>query len=583
MRKIALWLIAASVLPAQEVALRLARVVGGFTQPTAIAAVPDGSGRLLVLQQRGQIRIVQNGAVSPELFLDWSSRVSCCGERGLLGMAFPPGFTQKRYVYINYTDPQGASTIARVRLVPDALRVDPGSEQVLLRIPRTQANHNGGNIVFGPDGYLYIGTGDSGGAGDPENAAQNPNEFRGKMLRIDTESGGSPYAIPPSNPFVNRSGYRPEIWAVGLRNPWRYSFDRETRDLWIADVGQNRAEEINVQPASSAGGVNYGWPTMEGLECFRPQSGCNRDGLTLPVLEYGRGLGISVTGGFVYRGQRFPSLNGAYLYADYGSGRIWSVRRNGSSWQNQELLRSSVQISSFGEDESGELYLTDYSGGNLYAVVAGPPVTSAAGVVNAAGFGAGLVPGSLATVFGTGLTALNGVVEATGFPLPREMNGVSVSINGVNVPLLAVARVNGVEQINFQIPADLAAGSRATLIVNANGAASAPVEVTLAGAQPEIFAVTRTGNTLTVWATGLGATANAPAAGQPAPSQPLATLISEAQVTIGGVPAPVTYAGLAPGYAGLYQVNATVPAAAPIDGDVLLRIGTAVSKPGRVR
>ena len=353
---------------------------------------------------------------------------------------------------------------------------DASSEEIILRVAQPYANHNGGNLVFGPDGYLYVGLGDGGSAGDPQNNAQRPDALLGKMLRIRVEPGQSTYGVPSDNPFVNNNSYRPEIWATGLRNPWRYSFDRETKDLWIADVGQGRAEEVNFQPAASKGGENYGWRRTEGLECYPPGSTCDRTGATLPILEYGRTLGQSVTGGFVYRGSRYPDLRGFYLYGDFGSGNLWAVQRQGSSWDNRLVLATGRQISTFGEDETGELYLADYRG-DIYLIVAGQPVTSTGGVVNAASFGPGLSPGSLGTVFGRGLTALPGIVQAGLFPIPTELAGTSVKLNGIAAPVIAVANVDGQEQINFQAPYELAGAQSATLIVTANGRASSPVEV----------------------------------------------------------------------------------------------------------
>ena len=581
MRPAALLVLLASGLSAQWPTIALHQVASGFGAPTGIAEVPDGSGRIFVLAQSGVVQVVKNGTVQPNAFLTIpANRIRSGGERGLLGIAFPPGFPSKQYLYLNYTDISGASVVSRWRVDPaNADRALPDSEEIILRIPRNRANHNGGGIVFGPDGYLYIGTGDSGGSGDPDNAAQNPNELRGKMLRIDTESGQTPYGIPPGNPFVNRQEYRPEIWAMGLRNPWRYSFDRQTGDLWIADVGQNRAEEINFQPASSTGGENYGWDRMEGLECYPPGSSCDRSGLTLPIHEYGRTQGTSVTGGFVYRGTRYPALQGIYIYGDYGSGRIWGIRRTADGWENRELLQAPFEISAFGEDQAGELYVVRYGTGQIHLITAGAPSISANSVVNAASFAPGIAPGSLATVFGTGLTAFNGIVQATSFPVPTDLARTSVTLSGERVPVLAVAKVNGMEQINFQVPFSMAGRERVALQVNANGGTSNTVEVPLVLAQPEIFAITRSGNTITIWATGLGQVSGAPAAGQPAPSDPLSRVSAPTTVTVGGSDAAVAFSGLAPGFAGLYQVNATLPQAAAAGAGVVLRVGNAVSRP----
>jgi uncharacterized protein (TIGR03437 family) len=573
-------LLVCAVAAAQEwPTVRLHAVVRGLENITDIAAPADGSGRLFVLEQRGRVRVVRNGTLVSTPVLNIVERVVCCGERGLLGIAFPPGFAQKQYFYVNYTDREGATVVARYRLI-DREVANPQSEEQILRIPQPFANHNGGQLQFGPDGFLYVGMGDGGSANDPQDNGQRPGVLLGKMLRIDTESGTAPYAIPSTNPFLERAEFRREIWAIGLRNPWRFSFDRETNDLWIADVGQNRAEEVNFTPGSSRGGENYGWRIMEGLQCRVATEMCNRDGLVIPVLEYTRERGdVSVSGGYVYRGRRFPALRGIYFYGDFGSGRLWGVRRTGDRWENRELIDSPLEISTFGQDEAGEVYVGDY-GGIVYILAAGPPAVSANGVVNAASFSTGVVPGSLATVFGSGITSFNGVVQASTFPLPTELGAVTVTLNGTRVPVVGTANVNGQEQINFQVPFELAGSARATLVVNANGASSAPVEVPIAPAQPEIFAVTRAGDSITVWATGLGAVTNPPATGQPGLSSPLARTVADAVVTVAGADAPVSFSGIAPGFAGLYQINAAFPANGNLD-EVVVRISSAVSRPWR--
>jgi uncharacterized protein (TIGR03437 family) len=556
--------------------LHLSRVASGLGSVTDVASVPDGSGRMVVLEQSGRIRLIANGDLVEAPFLDWISHVTSGGERGLLGIAFPPGFPAKRYFYINYTDRDGNTVISRLHVSDDGQRANTGSEEIILSIVQPYANHNGGQLQFGPDGYLYLGMGDGGSGGDPQNNAQRGNALLGKMLRIDTESGRSPYGVPATNPFVNRPDYRPEIWATGLRNPWRFSFDRETGDLWIADVGQNRAEEVNFQPASSSGGENYGWNRMEGLGCYPASQTCNRDGLTLPVIEYTRDLGTSLTGGYVYRGRRFPALQGIYFYADWGSGRLWGIRRAGDSWQNHEFLDTDQNFTTFGQDQAGEVYIASQAG-NVYLLASGTPEVAANGVVNAASFGPGLVPGSLATIFGNGLTSFNGIVKATEFPLPATLSGTSVTVNDTEVPILAVAQLDGQEQINFQVPLELVGASQASLTVTANGQKSAPVDITLSSAQPEIFAVTRSADAITIWATGLGAVSDAPGTGQSAPSEPLSKTIAETQVSVGGTDVRVLYSGLAPGFAGLYQVNAATTAT----GEIVLRVGSAVSRPWR--
>jgi glucose/arabinose dehydrogenase len=357
------------------VTLALQEVVRGFTQPVFVTGAGDGSGRLFVVEQGGTIRVVQNGTVLPQPFLDIRGLVRAGGEQGLLGMAFHPRYAENGRFFVNYTARDGANTVAEFRVSrDDPNRADPSTRRVLLAIPDFAPNHNAGMLAFGPDGYLYVGTGDGGGAGDPRRTAQNLRELLGKMLRLDVD-GGDPYGIPPDNPFVGRGDARPEVWAYGLRNPWRYSFDRATGDLWIGDVGQNAWEEIDFQPAASRGGENYGWSIMEGSHCFRPSSGCDPTGLVLPVAEYATHAGgtCAVTGGYVYRGSAFPALLGVYLYADYCSGQMWALYPDASgAWRSAELLRAPVRISSFGEDEAGELYVTGHDTGIIYRVTASP-------------------------------------------------------------------------------------------------------------------------------------------------------------------------------------------------------------------
>jgi glucose/arabinose dehydrogenase len=274
-------------------------------------------------------------------------------------------------VYINYTGTQGVgdTVIARFRVTANPDIVDPASEQVLLTVEQPFANHNGGQLAFGPDGYFYIGLGDGGGAGDPFNNAQNPSALLGKMLRIEVSSNTGAYAIPADNPFIGNAAYRPEIWAVGLRNPWRFSFDRETGDLFIADVGESTYEEVNFQPAAGAGGANYGWHIMEGLHCYNAAF-CDQTGLSLPVIEYEHVSGnCAITGGYVYRGSLYPALRGVYLYGDFCSGRIWGLKLTGATAENRLLLESGMFISAFGEDEDGTIYVADHASGNIYKII----------------------------------------------------------------------------------------------------------------------------------------------------------------------------------------------------------------------
>ncbi len=350
-----------------EISLTL--VAGGFKSPTHITNAGDRSGRLFVTEQAGKILIVKNNKILKAPFLDINDRVGCCDERGLLSAVFPDNYASKKYFYVNYTNTKGNTVIARYNLTSNPDIADIKSEDILLTIKQPFSNHNGGQMAFGPDGYLYIGTGDGGLVGDPLNNAQDSGSLLGKMLKIDVESGNSPYSVPPDNPFLKKRGYRPEIWATGLRNPWRFSFDRQTGDLFIADVGQNKYEEINFQSPSSKGGENYGWNTLEGTHCYK-SSRCNKAGLVLPAAEYDHSQGCSVTGGMVYRGKKFPSLQGIYFYSDYCSGRIWGLRQSGGVWLNTLLINSGLSVSTFGEDETGEIFLADYSKGDIYRVEA---------------------------------------------------------------------------------------------------------------------------------------------------------------------------------------------------------------------
>ncbi|MCC6627102.1 MAG: PQQ-dependent sugar dehydrogenase [Chloroflexi bacterium] len=353
--------------------LALERVVANLDAPLNVQHAGDGSGRLFILEKIGRIRIARGGELLPEPFLDIIEKVSVRGaERGLLGLVFHPQYTTNGLFYINYTDVNGDTMIVRYQVAkgnPD--RADPTSAKTILFIKRQYPNHNGGQLVFGPDGYLWIGTGDGGGANDPHDNGQNTNVLLGKMLRIDVDRG-DPYAIPPDNPFVNRPGYRPEIWAYGLRNPWRFNFDRATGDLYIGDVGQNRWEEVSVAPAGSKGGLNFGWSIMEGNHCFKPTDGCDERGLTAPAVEYAHSQGCSVTAGHVYRGRRLPALVGTFIYGDFCTGRVWGLTRQANgAWVTRDLFTSRMQISSLGEDADGELLVVSYQSGEVYRLIAG--------------------------------------------------------------------------------------------------------------------------------------------------------------------------------------------------------------------
>lgn len=368
-------LLLAAVISQAQPSVTLELVATGINDPVSITHA--GDHRLFIVEQTGRVVIWDGTRILPEAFLDVSSLIRAGGEQGLLGIAFHPRYAQNGLFYLNYTDRQGDTVIARYAVSPDPNRANPNSALTLLRIDQPFPNHNGGQLQFGPDGYLYIGMGDGGAAGDPGNRAQNLNDLLGKMLRIDVDSG-SPYAIPPSNPFVNRTNTRGEIWASGLRNPWRFSFDRRTGDLWIADVGQGSWEEVNYQPATSIGGENYGWRRMEGSHCHNPNTLCSDATLITPVIEYNHADdACSVTGGYVYRGARFPRLNGMYIYADFCNGRISGATGAGSGTVTSRLLFDApFFISTFGEDANGELYVADYQGGRILRLVDTAPLGS---------------------------------------------------------------------------------------------------------------------------------------------------------------------------------------------------------------
>jgi len=334
-------------------------------QITYLTHAGDGSGRIFLVEKEGRVSIIEEGRVLDEPFLDISEVVaSRSSEQGLLSIAFDPDYEQNGEFYVNYTSRagDGDTAIARYRVSDDPNVTDASSGQVILTIDQPAANHNGGQLQFGPDGYLYIGTGDGGNANDPWDNAENLGVLLGKMLRIAVR-GQDAYAIPHDNPFITRDDVRAGIWAYGLRNPWRFSFDRATGDLYIADVGQNKWEEVDFQPAQSVSGEHYGWNTVEGTHCFEPAEGCDMSAIAMPVAEYSHDQGCSITGGYVYRGEAYPQLDGVYFFADFCSGVIWALRQeNDGSWQTEMIFDSDLNIASFGEDEAGELYILDLDG-----------------------------------------------------------------------------------------------------------------------------------------------------------------------------------------------------------------------------
>lgn len=361
-----------TLLPAGTADVRLVEVARGLTVPVLVTAAPGDTSRLFVVEKRGTVRIIKHGVLLPIPFIDLSDRVTTGSEQGLLGMAVHP--TDGRVV-LSFTI-AGASRGGRSRIAtfttgtnPDQL--DLATEQAVLEVDQPYTNHNGGHVAFGPDGYLYVGFGDGGSGGDPQGYGQNRDDLLGSILRLDLDHG-LPYTVPASNPFVGQSNRRGELWNWGLRNPWRFSFDRATGDLYIADVGQNEWEEVDVQPAASAGGENYGWALMEGDHCYKSML-CRKSGLAMPVIEYDHDDGCSITGGYVYRGRDIPELAGTYFYGDYCEGWIRSFVYQGGAATNKSswpTLDTNQEITSFGEDARGELYVV-LSGGTIYRIASG--------------------------------------------------------------------------------------------------------------------------------------------------------------------------------------------------------------------
>jgi glucose/arabinose dehydrogenase len=342
--------------------LRLELVKSGFSSPVYLTSPPGDTARLFVVEQTGRIQVVQHGQLLPTAFLDIHSQLVSGGEQGLLSVAFHPSYAANGFFYVNYTDLNGDTRVERYTVsVADSNLADTATHKLILFIPQPYTNHNGGLVMFGPDGMLYIGMGDGGSGGDPQNRAQHPDSLLGKLLRIDVDHG-DPYAIPANNPFATGGG-APEIWALGLRNPWRFAFDPPSGLLYIADVGQDSWEELDVEPASQ-GGLNYGWRIMEGAHCYNPDP-CSSAGLVLPGLEYSHADGCSVIGGFVYRGTRSPALAGQYFFSDYCQGWVRSARYANGAVASRTLWSPDVSpgsVLSFGQDARGELYVLSGSG-----------------------------------------------------------------------------------------------------------------------------------------------------------------------------------------------------------------------------
>jgi uncharacterized protein (TIGR03437 family) len=587
-----------SVVRAQTV--QIEPVTAGLSSPVLVTHAGDGSNRLFIVEQVGRIKVLQPGATTATEFLDIRSRVTAGGERGLLGLAFHPQFKTNRRFFVNYTQASdGATVVAEYRASQaDANRADT-AEVRLLTVAQPFANHNGGMIAFGPDGYLYIGMGDGGSANDPGNRAQNINDLLGKMLRIDVDrpDGAQLYSSPSDNPFFGPAPGRDEIYAVGLRNPWRFSFDRVTGQLYAGDVGQGQREEVSLITR----GGNYGWRVYEGTRCTNNDAGaCVPANYTAPLIEYDHGGGkCSITGGYAYRGARATLPLGTYVYGDYCTGEVFTYLNGASS----PLLNAGGNVSSFGEDEAGELYVVLHGGSVSRLRNSGSPllVTSVSGAsYDLQPF---VTPESIASAFGTGLAAA--MLPGTTIPLPTNLGGTAVTVrDGRGVERLAGLYYVAPGQINFLVPGDAAAGYGA-VVVTRDGSVVSSGPLRIVTVAPAIFTADSTGR-------GLAAALAQRVRGGTSQFEPVAQFDAASQTfmpvpidlgvdgdlvylnlfgtgirrapntdgdatngaaesvraTVGGVQVQVSYAGAQNQYEGLDQINLLLPASLRGRGDV---------------
>lgn len=567
------------------------RVIGGLKQPTLVTGAGDGSGRLFIVEQPGRVRILRDGALVEKPFLDLTRRVGYDQERGLLSIAFPPRFAERKHLYADFTDEDGTIVVARYKVTSDPDVADPDSEEVLLRIPQPFGQHNGGMMAFSPvDGMLYISTGDGGiganGEGkfvdDPQGNGQNGATLLAKILRIDTEDGSGRYGTPADNP--KKPGWLPEVWSMGWRNPWRFSFDRKTGDFYAGDVGSDAYEEVNFEPAGT-GGRNYGWSLREGLHCLPGRDCPEVEGLTEPVAEYPHSDGCSVTGGVVYRGRQFPELDGTYFYGDFCEGMVWGLKRIDGTWRTVKLGPTGALLVSFGEDDDGEVYAVDYKGAVLRMKQLAPGLTVTA-VGNAASSEPGLSAGSLSSIFMAGLPGVTEAMGAEEQPLPLSIGGVTVWVNGTQMPLRGVTPGG---KVDFLAPYVLP-GEQAKVQVRAGFDSSNVFDVDVKALLPGLFSrdgrmavvVNERGENVTgaargtkaaLFATGLGPATNPPALGYPAMETPGSEAIGKVTASIGGKNAEVSFSALTPGFSGIYTVVVTVPAdAEPGEGEVTVAV-----------
>ncbi len=552
-------------------------VVSGLERVVHVTGSGDGSGRLFVVEQSGLVRILNQGELAAKPFLDLRERVGFEEERGLLNIAFPPTFPKSNRVYAYFTDAEGTVTIARYSVSADGTAADPATEEIILQVPNEYGQHNGGGMAFSPvDGMLYLGIGDGGiqtgddgiYIDDPYQAGQDGQQLRGKILRLDVEGSVAPYDIPADNP--RQEGWLPEIWSIGWRNPWRLSFDSANGTLYVGDVGADAYEEVNIE-AAGRGGRNYGWSVREGNFCLGTDTCPEREDLTAPAVAYAHNEGCSVTGGVVYRGKRFPELNGVYVFGDYCRGPVWSLRRVNGEWRRLGAGLTRALIVSFGTGDDGEVYMVDYRG-TISRLLQVPPGLRISGVGNGASGEEGMVPGSIASVFASGWEESDVAQRAEQWPLPATLAGVTVWVNGTQAGIAAIT-VEG--KVDFQVPYAVPAGP-AEVQMRAGFKVSNVHTVEVRPVQPGLFTASglfamavneqgemtsrfAPGAAAVLYGTGFGMASNAPPYGYPTPAEPEAPLQGTPKVTIGGQAAEVAFCALAPGFAGVYALVVRIP------------------------